>query len=360
MVGRYIGFLLCLCSLLPSSAWAGPVSLDAGQVASLRQLLKNDGEARSLYNSLYKNANAALDGTPQPAPILVGEGKLNSNSGKIKSDNSLRDMQKISALAWVWLVSEDEKYAEKSVDYILAWAKVNRTDGDPINETKLEPLIVAYDILRPQFSPDNAALVDDWLRGRAVAVWNDQRHRTGNWQSHRLKIVGLIATVLKDDALWKTVEKGFERQMDQSFRANGESIDFIQRDALHYHLYSVAPLLTLACVAHQRKHDWYDYRASSGASLKQSVDFIKPFAFGQEKHLEFEDSSVAFDKTRAQAGQSEYAPHMWRTCDAGPVFSQASCMDPDAEALAVKVWCGEQHKRFVDWQSVLNSIRIGK
>lgn len=360
MNGRHIRLLLCICSLSLNSAWAGPVSLDADQIGALRQLVKKDQEAADLYGSLYKRANAALDHVPNPSSLLVGEGRLNSNSGKIKSDRSLQDMQKISALAWVWLVSGDEKYASKGEDFILAWAKVNRGDGDPINETKLEPLIVAYDILRQRFAPKDASIVDGWLRERAIVLWNDPRHRTGNWQSHRLKTVGLIATVLKDDALWKTVEKGFEKQIDSSFKANGESVDFVQRDALHYHLYSISPLLTLACVAHQRGHDWYDYRAESGASLKQAVDFVKPFAFGTEKHLEFADSTVAFDKKRADAGQSEYAPHMWNTCDAGPVFSQASCVDPSAEAIAVKVWCGKPHKKFVDWQSVLNSIKISK
>jgi hypothetical protein len=361
MIHRSVRSLVCAYALsLPlSSAWAGPVSLDAGQVSKLAKLVKQDSEAGMQYQHEYKIASAALSDDPRPIPVLVGEGRLNSDPEKIKSDADLADMQKISALAWVWLVSHDDKFSDKGMQFILAWAKVNRPDGDPINETKLEPLIVGYDLLRSQFTPENKAFIDSWLRNRAIVLWNDPRHRTENWQSHRLKIVGMIATVLDDDSLWKKVTAGFGEQMNHSFLPNGASTDFGLRDAMHYHLYSVEPLLTLACVAHQRGHDWFDYQAASGVSLRRAVDFIKPYALGEEKHVDFAHSKVNFDQVRSKAGEKDYSQHVWNTCEAGPVFSNASCVDPSAENIAVKVWCGTPHQRFVDWSSVVNFVKRG-
>jgi hypothetical protein len=359
MINRVIRFVLCVYALSLSPAWAGPVSLDAGQAATLRELVKQDAEAASQYNNLRNAATSALNDEPDPVPVLVGEGKLDSNPQKIKSDAALKDMQKISSLAWVWLVSQDDKFADKGTDFILAWAKVNKPDGDPINETKMEPLIVAYDVLRAHFTAQNKSVVDGWLKNRATVLWNDPRHRTENWQSHRLKIVGMIATVVGDDELWTTVEQGFKDQMNRSFLADGASTDFQLRDAMHYDLYSVLPMLALACVAHQRRHDWYDYQAPSGASLKKAVGFIEPYALGQKKHIEFAHSKVKFDTERADAGEKEYSQHVWKTCEAGPVFSEASCLDANAESIAVKVWCGVPHQRFVDWESVLNSVKRG-
>jgi hypothetical protein len=320
-------------------------------------VVAQDDEAADQYGRLRKLANDALNDVPHPIPVIVGEGRLDSDPEMIASTAALKDLSKISALAWVWLVSQDAKYAEKDKEFILAWARGNRSDGDPINETKIEPLIVAYDILRPGFAPTERSVVDNWLRERAITLWNDPRHHTENWQSHRLKIVGMIATVIQDTDLWKSVENGYKKQMDISFLADGASVDFGLRDAMHYHLYSVLPLLTLACVAHQRNHDWYGYQAPSGASLKGAVDFIGPYATGQKTHIEFLHSRVKFDKTRAAAGQKEYMPHPWNVCEAVPVYIEASCSDSQAEKLAVDLSCGSRHKKFVNWESIVNFAR---
>ncbi|RQH10063.1 alginate lyase family protein [Paraburkholderia dinghuensis] len=359
MTIRNIFLLLCVIELFLTPAWAGPVSLDAGQVATLRELIKQNDEAAGLYRQQYKIAASALNDDPDPVRVLVGEGKLNSDPDKIKSDTALHDMQKANALAWVWLVGQDDRFAQKGSEFILAWARVNKPDGDPINETKLEPLIVAYDVLRPRFTPQDRALVDAWLENRANMLWNDPRHRTENWQSHRLKIVGMVATVTDDEQLWMAVEQGFKRQMSLSFLPGGASTDFGLRDAMHYHLYSVLPLVTLACVAHQRRHDWYNYQAPSGVSLRSAVEFVEPYALGKKTHVEFAHSKVSFDKVRAAAGEKEYSEHIWSSCESGPMFSEASCVDPGVRDIAVKVWCGVRHRQFVDWNSVLNSVRRG-
>jgi hypothetical protein len=169
----------------------------------------------------------------------------------------------------------------------------------------------------------------------------------------------MIATVLNDDGLWRAVTDGYTKQIKTSFLPDGETTDFNLRDALHYHLYSVKPMLTLACVAHQRSKtpDWYTYQSSSESSLKRSVEFIVPFALGQKKHIEFVHSKIAFDRERAKAGEGEYAPHPWSPCDASPVFSEASCLDPDTEHLAIKASCGAPRQRLFDWESVINSIK---
>jgi hypothetical protein len=357
MTSRFIAAAMFACMLPLCSSSAGPVSLKAGQVEALRKLIAQDPEAASLYSKLHKVADEALNDTPQPVPVIVSEGKLDSDPDKIRSRAAHNDLNKAYALAWVWLIDQKDNYAAKGIDFILSWARINHPDGDPINETQLEPLIVAYDILRSRFAPRDRDFVDSWLANRALMLWNDPRHHIGNWQSHRLKIVGLIAAVLNDEALWQKVAEGFKEQIGNSFLPDGESMDFQLRDAMHYHLYSVSPLLALACVAHERSQDWYNYRGTSGTSLKGTIDFIKPYASKEKEHMEFANSKVKFDKTRANAGQAEYIPHPWKTCDAAPVFSQASCVDPEAEKWALKTSCEAPHERFADWQGVLNSVR---
>jgi len=357
---RYAHWLLLIYACMMNFSWAGALSLYPNQVDRLRQLLAENSGAARYYAEIRRTADATLNDMPNPVTVIISEGKLASDPAKIKSNIATRDFKKILALSWAWLISKDDKYIVKGKEFILAWSDFNMSDGNPINETTLEPLIIAYDIFRPQFSQGDREKLDNWLTNRAIVLWNDKRGRTGNWQSHRIKMIGLIATVTEDNKLWKLADAGFKEQIDHNFFPDGVSKDFNLRDAMHYHLYSVLPLLTLACVARQRHSDWYVYQAPSGASLKRAVIFIEPYAFGVKKHLEFVHSTAKFDKVRADAGEKEYSPHIWNPCAATQVFAEATCVDPDAKRIAAELKCNRTHKNdFVSWQSVVNSIKYG-
>ena len=44
-----------------------------------------------------------------------------------------------------------------------------------------------------------------------------------------------------------------KKQIAANLRPDGSSLDFHERDALHYHCYDLEPLLTLAIAASQRE-----------------------------------------------------------------------------------------------------------
>jgi len=236
----------------------------------------------------------------------------------------------------------------------------NKADGNAINETKFEPLIEAYDLLRPSFPSSDRTLIDTWLRKKAVALWADPRGRKDNWQSHRLKIVGMVAATVDDTKLWNLADDGFKKQVQVNIESDGGTVDFKRRDAMHYHLYSIQPLLTLACVAQRRGYSLFTYRTPNGASLEKAVDFVRPYASGEKRHLEFGNSKGKFDVARAAAGEKEYIPHYWNPKRAVRTFSEAGCVDPKYDEAAVVV-SGEPDKHFVNWRSVLNAAdRAGR
>jgi hypothetical protein len=276
---------------------------------------------------------------------------------KMRTRASLKDMAKIKALVWAWAITMDMRYAGKARDFILSWMRVNNSDGDPINETQFEPLIEAYGLLRANFSAAERKQIDAWLRNKADMLWNNHHNRRGNWQSHRLKIVGEIGTAIGDERLWALADDGFKMQLEDSFEPSGVSLDFIKRDALHYHLYSVQPLLALACVAQGRGEMLFDYQAPNGVSLRQAVDFVKPYAFGKMKHIEFVHSQVKFDHKRAEAGETEYNFHQWQPKESVKMFTEAGCMDHGYDAIAAKV-NGTPDNPFVNWRAVLNEAGV--
>jgi Alginate lyase len=351
--------LLALGPAIALQVAAGPATLDPGEVRSLRELVARDQAAGKQYQVLRQAADAALDDTPQPIDRIVGEGRLESDPQKIQSKAALRDFDKVDALAWAWAVSGDERYARKGREFIDAWARVNQSDGNPINESRLEPLIEAYDLLRETYDAAGRARIDRWLNDRAMILWKDARGHKENWQSHRLKIVGLIGAATGSEQVWRLADQGFKDQIGSNFADGGESVDFKRRDALHYHLYAVQPLLKVACVAQHKGERLLDYTAGNGASLREAVDFIEPYATGQKKHVEFADSQVGFDRKRANAGEKEYSQRNWNPKASVPLYAEAGCVDPSYDKLAARI-AGSAPSPYVNWRSVLNAATANR
>jgi len=336
---------------------AGTVSLEPDEILQLRALVATNAAAARQFSYIRRSADSALRAAPNPIEKVVTEGHLDKDPLKIRTEASLADMEKIESLAWAWAVTGDARYSAKAREFILAWAKVNHPDGDAINETQFEPLIVAYDLLRGTFSETERRTVDGWLREKANVLWKDHRGLTENWFSHRLKIVGLIGWTIGDKTLIAEAVSGFHRQINNNFKPDGASTDFYKRDALHYHLYDVEPLLTLARTAERNGEKFFDYKAANGATLQSGVDFVIPFANGTKTHIEFVNSKVPFDRKRAQNGQGEYAPHNWRPRGAIGMFSQAAWFRPEYGAIAARL-AGQPGETFFNWQMVINAVSL--
>ena len=356
---------LVVPALFPYAAYAQALSINAAQKVRLVSLVKNEAEARALFAPLQKNAPAALSDTPDPVESIVSEGTLAADPRKIRTRKSLRDMGKMEALAWAGAVTGQAKYAEKARAFVLAWAKTNKPSGNPINETKLEPLFVAYDLTKAGFAPDERKTVETYLRRVAEAEQNSIKPGKGtaqnNWHSHRIKIVGLIGFVLSDAALSAWAKSAYQKQIATNLRPDGSSMDFEDRDALHYHVYDVEPLLSVAQAARQSDGaNWYNYQSPSKTSLAQSVAFLAPYATGEKTHAEFVGSKVAFDKKRAEAGEKGYqAGTLFEPTEARRVFERALVWQPSYTPLALMLAFDRKTpaKRFGSWQMVVQEAR---
>ncbi|QNH14791.1 alginate lyase family protein [Xanthomonas sp. SI] len=286
-------------------------------------------------------ADAALQDTAHPIAALNTAGRLKGDPVKASTEASLGDMRKIQALAVAYALTGEERYATKAGDYLGRWAAMNQPTGQPIDETGLEPAIFAYRIVRKELPAGTRHDVDDWMRriARAEIASRDIKRKTAtnNWHSHRLKTVGLIGIALDDDALIAYARDGFKQQIGDNLRPDGQSIDFIERDALSYHVYDLRPLVTLALAFSERGDDLYQWQARNGASLAHSVQWLLPYLRGDKTHAEFVGSDVAFDKARSRNGEaghvvgSVYAPR-----DALPLLSLTAAYDAESARLATQ------------------------
>jgi hypothetical protein len=327
--------------------------------ARLLELTAKNDAAQSLFGVLKGEADAALNSEPHPIRKIQTQHKLAGDPDKAATQTSLKDMRTLSILGYAYEVTGRAIYSYKAKEFILAWARINIPTGEPIDETNLEPLIVAYDLTRETFSDGDRKAADAYLRRIVEAEWG-ARQVTSNWQSHRLKIVGLSAYVLRDDALIAKAIEGFKRQVDANLNPDGSSFDFLKRDALHYHVYDLEPLLTLAIAAHAHGVDLYDYTSDEGASLHKSVNFLVPFCTGEKSHHEFVHSQVAFDRTRAENGQSEYeAGHLFHPEEGFMALCLAEYFDVSLDPVIGKL-AGQNRDMMASWRLLLNTANRTK
>jgi len=333
--------------------------LSTSEKATLAKLVSTDSDARKLFHRLKNSADHACASEPNPAAVIRTAGLLAQDPAKVATQECLKDMAKLEALAIVFAVTNDPIYKKSAERYLVAWAKTDQPSGRPIDETNLGPLLFAYDIFRSSIDPGTRHTIDEWLETVAKAEIESRdpktREAVNNWNSHRLKIVALIGFVLEDHALINYAVTGYKQQISENLRADGSSLDFEQRDAIAYHTYDLVPLLTLTLSACRHGMDLYGYAAPSGSSLPRSIGWLIPYVDGRKVHPEYVNTTVRFDLQRAanqepgHAIGANYDPR-----NAVPTLELAAAFDPRITALALKV--RGSPSKYPSLQLLLNAV----
>lgn len=356
MLRRFASICIAWLVIAPAAVLAEP-SLSAER-SRLAGLVRSDPEAGQLYGDLHQAAEGTLHDRPYPIKTIVSEGRLGSDPERIRTYESLPDMDKIDALHAAWLITNDQKYLAKLHEFLLSWGSTNVSEGNPINDMKVEAAVTAYGDTRSLFSAEERSVIDGWLRTMGHALIDNIGKKANssntNWQSHRLKMIGFAAFILDDDALKRYTIEGYRRQVDENLRPDGSTLDFEIRDALHYQCYDLEPLLTLAIAADRAGVDLYSYQSPTGASLAKSVAFLVPYCEGTKAHPEFLNSKDDFDRKRAASGDNMYkAGHPFNPHMGLHSLELAAYFDRSLVPLVCKL-ADPNCKRYPTWRIVLN------
>lgn len=347
---------------LSFSAEAQYASLSAPEIQALKGLIKTDRQVRVQYQRIQRQAQKALTQTPNPVEKITSEGLLMGNPAKTASLKAVEDASKIYALALGYRMSGNQIYLSKAQDYLIAWAGLNKATGDPIDETKLEDVFIGYDLIRNEVALQQRKIIDGWLYTIADNELTSKYAAPGkttaknNWNSHRIKIITQIAYTIHANKYRDTINKEIEKQINQNLYSNGSSFDFEERDALHYHVYTLEPLLKALIVVNRATgKNYYNYESPAKGSVKKSVDFLQPFVTGEKTHGEFTNSKVKFDRDRAANGEKGYIPgNLFDPRSGLVVFSLAAYFDPKNALKVIEKAVG---KNYADWQLVLSKVK---
>jgi len=350
-----------LLLLVAVQARAQFVGLNDREVKKLKKLVQSDAQAKRFYEGFKKTADAALTEQPNPIDTVISEGHLATDPKKIVTLRSLKDVDKVYALAIAARVEKNVAYRAQALAFINAWATVNQPLGNPINDTKFEALFFAYDLVKSSATPAQKKTIGDWLRRMADAEIVTSQPKTkkttyNNWNSHRLKVIGAIAYILDEPRYKAFIDTALPEQIERNLLPDGTGIDLLERDAFHYHIYTLEPLISLANVLKRATgKDLYRFTSPSGASIKKSVDYLIPFVSGEKTHPEFVNSQVAFDRKRAENHEPGYETGALFHPGAGyGVLVQAAYFEPSCQDVVIKH--SGKTGPFPYWQSVLNAV----
>ncbi len=352
--------LLTLFAFLTIAVKAQYVGLNDKEIASLKMLISSDAEVKKYYDGLLKLADQAVNENPNPIDTIRSEGLLAGNPKKEATAASLRDMKKMYALAITYKVENEKSYLQNLRSYLMAWAKINRSKGDPIDDTNLDNAIEAYDMVKGNLKADERSAIALWLSQAADAeIGTFKPGKTtsvNNWNSHRLKVIGEIGYAIGNADYQKFATDGLKKQVEVNLYADGSGMDFKLRDALHYHAYDLEPLLKLAIVLKRATGaDYYSMTSPTGSSIKKSTEWFLPYVSGEKTHGEFVNSTVKFDQARAKNGEKDYvAGTLFDPKNGVKTLTLAAYFDPQYLPVIKKV--KGTANDYSDWQLVLNKL----
>ena len=328
------------------------IALSARQRESLKEALRTNPAAVHAFEPIKTIADRALKENPRPLKRIVSEGRLHSDPEKTRSLEARRDLFKIEALGYAYTASDQTEYGDKVREFILAWARAYESDGNPINETEFVRLMKGYDLTRTFFSASERVEVERWLLRMAEKETAGIRPGTSaarnNHMSHRLKIIGHAAYLLPDPTAlrWTTAE--YKRHLERNLNADGSTFDFEQRNALHYHVYDLLPLVELAIAADHNGENLYDHATSTRATLEKAIAFLIPYINGEKTHREFVHSSVKFDRERSDAGDpSIRVGAAWKAEEGRRLFDLAGYFSPRFHTVQFPGGGGESFERLL-------------
>jgi multidrug resistance efflux pump len=246
---------------------------------------------------LLKKANRLLKKPSTPIQHLKSAGITHSNNKSLKKTRAaLQDANNSALLALAYYVKGDDDYLKQAKKYLLAWAKIHQPNGHPINETRLEGFLWAYDLLYCEFNQMEHRKIKIWLLNlqRNKHSWKfGPSSSKNNLRTHQLKILLMLDRLLEDEQALNGDKEQLKRHLDNNLQQNGISFDYQERDALHYHVYNLEPWLEIALLEpHYLK------------KIKVSYEFLIKQIETDNIHHQFANSKQKIDSKRAKGGFS--------------------------------------------------------
>jgi hypothetical protein len=235
-----------------------------------------------------------------PIAVLGSSGAIDIKNDKlIASRKAFQDADHAAVLAITYRLTHNEDYFNKTREILTSWAKVNLPTGNPIDETRLDGMIWAYDLISCDLSDDDKTQIVDWferLRSKKKAWSFGSVTSSNNHRIHQLKMLLLLDKVLGYSEDWlRDLKTAQEYSTINLNPESGISLDYRERNALYYHNYVTQAWLEIALIT-----------GCCWQPIDQAFSFLSNKILSHDIGNEFTNSQAPIDALRAQNG-FEYA-----------------------------------------------------
>jgi hypothetical protein len=294
--------------------------------------------------ALVAQVQAHVNDTPRPLARVHIEGTLPHEGIYDASMEALKQLDLMRDAALAWRATSDDRYLKLVERFLSAWVTTYEPSFNPIDETRFEGLILAYDMTASALPvrTRNATMLflNRFANGYIAQIDAQPRPLSGtfanNWQSHRIKLIAMIAFTLDNRKMIATAQRLFVEHIGDNISPDGSTRDFAEHDALQYVAYDLQPLVTAALAARRHNRNWLTERAANGATLAKALDWLTPYALGDKTHDEFVHSAVPFDARRREAGLPGFSG-AWEPKNAAELFHLAARLDGRFAPIALRL-----------------------
>jgi hypothetical protein len=276
---------------LPSGASSGgaqslPPAVGDGYLVSADQLrehaaLARDGiePYRAAVDDLLAEAEKALTREPQPVdPLSPRKGRF------------LDDTRDAYTLALAWVVTGDDRYAQRSAEFIMAWVDGVHATRDTCPDTGGSDCATSLLVSRcaPAFvfaatlldgSGALAVADEERLRGwLAELILPAASKRTNNWGDAGTFMRLAVADYVGDGAEFAAALDDWRASMDL-VTADGQIPEETRRGSLGllYTQGAISYKVGAAVIAERRGVDLWSYEGSAGGTLRAAIDTLATY-----------------------------------------------------------------------------------
>lgn len=300
---------------------------------------------------MQKKARKALSESSHPIPFLSSAGKTSINDTRLLlSRLAFRDSDRAALLALSYTLNHDPAYLNSTKNILINWALINHPTGNPIDETRLEGMIWAYDLIRCDLTAKENTVIYNWfekMRTQKLSWKFGPRTRINNHRIHQMKMILLLDKVLGHTEAWQrdlAQTTNFAKLNLNSI--SGESIDYKERNALHYHNFDLQAWLEISLIS-----------GCCRESITPAFNFLRDRIQAHHLDGEFLHSSAKIDGLRAKGGfQYAKTGGIFDVSKAGPTIVTYYTIVPNTPAP--DLWQIVESCKYSPWLAFILNRRI--
>jgi Alginate lyase len=251
------------------------------------------------------------DTKPNGTPYIYRDGQLNPEASAVPDRENLGKMiGRVKILSVAYYYTGVTVYANKTSELLRTWFINNDTRMNP--SLQYSEVITGKNngtrsgIIAANYFPmvlDAIRLIEDspaWTKEdqRAIEIWFDEylewllHSNFGNKESKQLNNHGTwfdvqaasIAMFLNRTEITRDIlENNMNKLISEKIRPDGaQPFELNRHTSLNYHIFNLLGFFNIAKVGGNIGIDLWNYETPEGSGLKKALDYLLPFALGDE------------------------------------------------------------------------------